>query len=106
MQIQLQHLGQSRVAKTGAAAALCIRDERTTYLLVSFACGIQGEVSTSLVLHELHIDRAPQRVALAKTNLSFALRPLVRPGHMRVLCCQTYWAGGSPTHSLTLSQAL
>lgn len=56
------------------------------YLLQPF--WVLGEVSSKLVLHELHIHGAPKSIALAETNAGLALMPPVRPGHMCVLCQQ------------------
>lgn len=57
-----------------------------------------------LVLHELHIDGAPESIALAEANVSLALRAPVRPGHM---CLFYHRHGrGSTLNGLLISQPL
>ena len=50
---------------------------------------VQFEGPLELVLHDLHIDGAPQRIALAEANVGFALGAPVRPRHMCVLSHQS-----------------
>ena len=61
-----------------------------------------------LVLHELHIDGAPESIALAEANMSFALRMPVRPGHMlqTLLQCGSSSRRRRSPKGLLLSQPL
>lgn len=76
-----------------------------TDLLQQAASLVQCGMSLELVLHELHVDGAPQGVALAQANVGLALRAPVRPWHMALLHCNigrgrcSTWSGLPDSHS-------
>ncbi len=83
---QLSTAGSRPAAQLHSVAVV---QQQGTRLFQLVAFGVQCEDPLKLVLHDLHIDGAPQRVALAEANTGFALRAPVRPGHMCVLSHQS-----------------